>query len=210
MLEGSLKDFSLYELMQIISLGEKTGKLILTDEGNKNKGIIYFKNGRVEDAEIKGYTGEVAIINILSVKEGFFKFIDCSIDGTKQSINKSVPELIIFATSKVDEWEKIKEKIHSVNSIFKLSSKDIPEEIHLTPLQWKIMYSLGGKNLTIKEAALKLKMSEIDVAKEVYSLVTLRILREVGEKDPDESNIINKKSPPRNFIIRLMQRIKRL
>ncbi len=210
MLEGSLKDFSLYEVMQIISLGEKTGKLVLTDEGNKNKGIIYFKNGRVKDAEMKGYSGEAAVINILSTKMDFFKFIYCSIDDTKQSINKSVPELIIFATSKVDEWEKIKEKIHSVNSVFKLSSEDIPEEIRLTPLQWRIIYLLGEKKLTIKEAALELKMPEIDVAKEVYSLVTLRILREVGEKDPNEGNIINKKSPPRNFITRLIQRIKRL
>ncbi len=210
MLEGSLKDFSLYEVLQIISLGRKTGKLVLSGERDEDKGTIYFEKGQVKDAEIKGYVGEAAIINILSTEEKLFKFINCSVDDTKQSINKSVPELILFATSKVDEWKKIKEKIHSVDSTFKLSSKDIPEEIRLTPMQWRIMYLLGKENLTIREATLKLKMSEIDLSKEVYTLVTLRILREIGEKNPDGDNIVVKKKPPRSFIIRLIQRIKRL
>jgi len=205
MLEGNLKDFSIYEILQIISLGKKTGKLALTETDNGDRGAIYFEKGQVKHAEAQGYAGETAVLNILRATGKSFKFTACSVDDVKQTISKSVPELILFATSRLDEWKRIEDKVHSVNSIFRLSSNDIPDEIHLTPIQWRLIF-LFGKELTIREVALRLKMPEIDVSREVYSLVTLRILREVGEKSSD---MRGEKTHLHGFIVRLIEKVKR-
>jgi len=211
MLEGSLKDFTLDEVLQIISMGEKTGRLVLKGETpfGKKEGAIFFERGQVKDAETEEYRGEPAVVDLLNIKEGYFKFIPEDVSHIKQSINKSIPDLVLLATSKLDEWEKIKNKVSSVDSVFKLSSEGIPERIHLTPTQWRII-SLLSKGLTIRQIAFKLNMTVIDVAKDVYGLVALRIVREIGQKDAEGKKFIKRRGASRGFIIRLIERLKRI
>jgi len=211
MLEGSLKDFTLDEVLQIISMGEKTGRLVLRGETpfGKKEGAIFFEKGQVKDAETEQYRGEPAVVDLLNIKEGYFKFIPEDVSHIKQSINKSIPDLVLLATSKLDEWEKIKNKVSSVDSVFKLSSEGIPERIHLTPTQWRII-SLLGKGLTIRQVALKLNMTVIDVSKDVYGLVALKILREIGEKDTEGKKFVKRRGASRSFIVRLIERLRRL
>ncbi|BAL81609.1 DUF4388 domain-containing protein [Caldisericum exile] len=210
MLEGSLRDFSLDDLLQMISLGGKTGELHL--EGNtpfgKKKGIIYFENGEVKDAETEESRGEVAIVELLNIKEGSFKFVPNDLLHVKRSITKSIPDLVLLATSKLDEWNKVKSRVASVDSVFKMVTDDIPEEIHLSQTDWKVLMLLQ-KGLTIREAALKLNMTVFDVAKIAYGLAALKIIREIGQKNP-ETQEVKKKAPPKNFILRLIDRIRGL
>jgi len=85
---------------------------------------------------------------------------------------------------------------------------DIPEEIHLSNTDWKVLMLLQ-KGLTIREAALKLNMTVFDVAKVAYGLVALKIIKEVGQKSPDTQQV-KLKAPPKNFITRLIERIRGL
>ncbi|MFU2158577.1 MULTISPECIES: DUF4388 domain-containing protein [unclassified Caldisericum] len=210
MLEGSLRDFSLDDLLQMISLGGKTGELHL--EGStpfgKKKGIIYFENGEVKDAETEESRGEVAIVELLNIKEGSFKFVPNDTLHVKRSITKSIPDLVLLATSKLDEWNKVKSRVASVDSVFKMVTDEIPEEIHLSQTDWKVLMLLQ-KGLTVREAALKLNMTVFDVAKIAYGLSALKIIKEVGQKNP-ETQEVKKKAPPKNFILRLIDRIRGL
>ena len=210
MLEGSLKDFSLDDLLQMISLGGKTGELHLEGETpfGKKKGIIYFEEGEVRDAETDESRGEIAIIELLNIKDGSFKFVPNDNLVIKRSINKSIPDLVLLATSKLDEWNRVKSRVDSVDSFFKMVTDDIPEEIHLSNTDWKVLMLLQ-KGLTIREAALKLNMTVFDVAKVAYGLVALKIIKEVGQKSPDTQQV-KLKAPPKNFITRLIERIRGL
>lgn len=210
MLEGSLKDFSLDEVLQMVSLGEKTGELVLEGETaiGKQSGKIYFENGIVKDAETEEVRGEVAIVELLNIKDGTFKFVPRDVGDIKRSINKSIPDLVLLATSKLDEWNRVKNRVASVDSTFKLSTDEVPEEITLTPLDWKVL-SLLGRGYTVREAALKLNMTVFDVAKIAYGLVALKILREAGEKNPQDDTIVKTKGAPRTFITKLIERVKR-
>ncbi|MBP8613009.1 MAG: DUF4388 domain-containing protein [Candidatus Atribacteria bacterium] len=210
MLEGSLKDFSLDDLLQMISLGGKTGELHLEGETpfGKKKGIIYFEEGEVRDAETDESRGEIAIIELLNIKDGSFKFVPNDNLVIKRSISKSIPDLVLLATSKLDEWNRVKSRVDSVDSFFKMVTDDIPEEIHLSNTDWKVLMLLQ-KGLTIREAALKLNMTVFDVAKVAYGLVALKIIKEVGQKSPDTQQV-KLKAPPKNFITRLIERIRGL
>jgi hypothetical protein len=210
MLEGSLKDFSLDDLLQMVSLGEKTGELLLEGDTpfGKKSGKIFFDKGEVKDSETEESHGEVAIVELLNIKEGTFKFVPSDTAGVKRSIQRSIPDLVLLATSKLDEWNRVKVRIPSVDVVFKPSTEGIPDEIHLSPVDWKVIAILGqGK--TIREAALSINMTVFDVAKVAYGLVALKILREVGVKDPDSERFVRKREAPRNFIIRLIERLKR-
>ena len=209
MLEGGLKDLSIEDLLQMVSLGEKTGELILSGETplGKTSGKIYFEKGQVKNAETEDLKGEPAVIELLILKDGNFKFIPKDISQIEKSIYKSVQDLLILSTSKLDEWNKIKDKISSVDSSFELSLEDIPDEISLNRTHWEVLNILRTGN-TIRQTALKLNMNIFDVARIAYGLVVLGIIKQIEEKPPEREEFEQNKTEPKGLIRRFFGRNK--
>jgi hypothetical protein len=209
MLEGGLKDLSIEDLLQMVSLGEKTGELILSGKTplGKTSGKIYFEKGQVKNAETENLKGEPAVIELLILKDGNFKFIPKDISQIEKSIYKSVQDLLILSTSKLDEWNKIKDKISSVDSSFELSLEDIPDEISLNRTHWEVLNILRTGN-TIRQTALKLNMNIFDVARIAYGLVVLGIIRQIEEKPPEREEFEQNKTEPKGLIRRFFGRNK--
>ncbi|MCX6087893.1 MAG: DUF4388 domain-containing protein [Caldiserica bacterium] len=209
MLEGGLKDLSIEDLLQMVSLGEKTGELILSGETplGKTSGKIYFEKGQVKNAETEDLKGEPAVIELLILKDGNFKFIPKDISQIEKSIYKSVQDLLILSTSKLDEWNKIKDKISSVDSSFELSLEDIPDEISLNRTHWEVLNILRTGN-TIRQTALKLNMNIFDVARIAYGLVVLGIIKRIEEKSPEGEEFEQNKTEPKGLIRRFFGRNK--
>ena len=209
MLEGGLKDLSIEELLQMVFLGEKTGELILSGGTplGKTSGKIYFEKGQVKNAETEDLKGEPAVIELLILKDGNFKFIPKDINQVEKSIYKSVQDLLILSTSKLDEWNKIKDKISSVDSSFELSLEDIPDEISLNRTHWEVLNILRTGN-TIRQTALKLNMNIFDVARIAYGLVVLGIIKRIEEKPPEREEFEQNKTEPKGLIRRFFGRNK--
>lgn len=209
MLEGGLKDLSIEELLQMVFLGEKTGELILSGGTplGKTSGKIYFEKGQVKNAETEDLKGEPAVIELLILKDGNFKFIPKDINQIEKSIYKSVQDLLILSTSKLDEWNKIKDKISSVDSSFELSLEDIPDEISLNRTHWEVLNILRTGN-TIRQTALKLNMNIFDVARIAYGLVVLGIIKRIEEKPPEREEFEQNKTEPKGLIRRFFGRNK--
>jgi len=209
MLEGGLKDLSIEDLLQMVSLGEKTGELILSGETplGKTSGKIYFEKGQVKNAETEDLKGEPAVIELLILKDGNFKFIPKDISQIEKSIYKSVQDLLILSTSKLDEWNKIKDKISSVDSSFELSLEDIPDEISLNRTHWEVLNILRTGN-TIRQTALKVNMNIFDVARIAYGLVVLGIIKRIEEKPPEGEEFEQNKTEPKGLIRRFFGRNK--
>jgi len=209
MLEGGLKDLSIEDLLQMVSLGEKTGELILSGETplGKTSGKIYFEKGQVKNAETEDLKGEPAVIELLILKDGNFKFIPKDISQIEKSIYKSVQDLLILSTSKLDEWNKIKDKISSVDSPFELSLEDIPDEISLNRTHWEVLNILRTGN-TIRQTALKLNMNIFDVAGIAYGLVVLGIIKRIEEKLSEREEFEQNKTEPKGLIRRFFGRNK--
>ena len=209
MLEGGLKDLSIEDLLQMVSLGEKTGELILSGETplGKTSGKIYFEKGQVKNAETEDLKGEPAVIELLILKDGNFKFIPKDISLIEKSIYKSVQDLLILSTSKLDEWNKIKDKISSVDSSFELSLEDIPDEISLNRTHWEVLNILRTGN-TIRQTALKLNMNIFDVARIAYGLVVLGIIKRIEEKPPEREEFEQNKTETKGLIRRFFGRNK--
>jgi len=209
MLEGGLKDLSIEDLLQMVSLGEKTGELILSGETplGKTSGKIYFEKGQVKNAETEDLKGEPAVIELLILKDGNFKFIPKDISQIEKSIYKSVQDLLILSTSKLDEWNKIKDKISSVDSSFELSLEDIPDEISLNRTHWEVLNILRTGN-TIRQTALKLNMNIFDVAGIAYGLVVLGIIKRIEEKLSEREEFEQNKTEPKGLIRRFFGRNK--
>ena len=106
--QGSLGVMDLTELTQVISLGMKTGELVLSLSGGE--GHIVFESGRVVHAEFTGRTGEPAFAAMVgaSQREGEARF--CfnradreSLAGRPRTISRSVEQLLLSVAQEIDE-----------------------------------------------------------------------------------------------------------
>jgi CheY-like chemotaxis protein len=106
--QGSLGVMDLTELTQVISLGVKTGELLLSLSGGD--GSILFEAGRVVHAEFAGKTGEPAFAAMVgaSQREGEARF--CfnrgereALAGRPRTITRSVEQLLLSVAQAIDE-----------------------------------------------------------------------------------------------------------
>ena len=72
--EGSLQDFSLPDLLQILALGNATGALTLRSEGRQ--GQFLFKDGKLLDAKLGARNGEDAAADLFLWSIGVFDFAE--------------------------------------------------------------------------------------------------------------------------------------
>jgi CheY-like chemotaxis protein len=106
--QGSLGVMDLTELTQVISLGVKTGELLLSlSEG---EGSLLFDAGRVVHAEFSGKTGEAAFaaLVVASQRDGEARF--CfnraereALVGRPRSISSTVEQLLLSVAQEIDE-----------------------------------------------------------------------------------------------------------
>jgi len=106
--QGSLGVMDLTELTQVISLGVKTGELILSL--SKGEGVILFDAGRVVHAEFAGRSGEPAFAAMVaaSQREGEARF--CfnraareAVASRPRTISRSVEQLLLSVAQEMDE-----------------------------------------------------------------------------------------------------------
>jgi hypothetical protein len=236
-LKGSIKDFSLNEIFQLITMGKKTGALVV--KGAEQTGTIYFQEGgiyaaftqwktvplhervqrnlklRKEDFEkflkdsqasskklgeyliekkvttaenLKKILAEHladTLFDIFTWKEGDFYFEPGKVhDESDWGIFVDVPTLMEITEARLDEWRKIKEKIPTLSTCYKISLKPAEEgkEITLKPLEWKALYYLNGEN-SVTEIADLLNLSEFEACRVLYRLVAEGMVEEAGKKE---------------------------
>ncbi len=187
-LEGTLEDFELTDILQIIQMGNKDGALLI-EHPSGEKGFIFVEKSMVVHAECEGETGDMAIARIFGWSKGKFRFEVGKI-SEKKTINMPIPTLIIEVARKIDEWNRIKKVIPSLDAVFELEpnpNTDI-EIINLNADEWRVLSQIDGKK-NIREIANILKMGEIETAKILFGLIGLglvRIKRVIGEKKVEE------------------------
>lgn len=97
---GKLNDFRLIEVLQMLNLNQKTGKLNLYFQNWE--GHIMVVDGNITFATLNGKSGEEAVQNMAFWEEGFFIFEKDAIQ-TERNINKPTMQLILDCCQILDE-----------------------------------------------------------------------------------------------------------
>lgn len=101
-LKGSMGEFSLADIVQIIGFGGKTGRLRIENQADSKDGSIFFEEGRIIHATENGNAGEEAAKALLSMESGVFEFLPGEApDNRTLMING--PELLMRLAQKMDE-----------------------------------------------------------------------------------------------------------
>ncbi len=113
---GNLRQMQLPDLLQVLSMNQKTGNLsIYTEQGDKNKkATISLDQGRIINAAISKITGLKALYRILAIKEGFFRFTPGEPE-LMPVINESTDSLIMEGLRQNDEMVELRKKLGGEN-----------------------------------------------------------------------------------------------
>src|SRR5262245_15945303 len=126
---GSLSDMGVVDLVQTFEIGRKTGTIKL--EGERT-GVIYFKEGKVIDAELGRLRGENAFYRMLNTFEGNFDVQFVPVDRAER-IEVSTQGLLMEGMRRLDEWGRMLEQLPPLETVFELDYQQLAERLSEIP-----------------------------------------------------------------------------
>ncbi|MBN2670353.1 MAG: DUF4388 domain-containing protein [Deltaproteobacteria bacterium] len=131
---GNLSDMGIIDLIQTIDISQKSGVIHVQRDGDR--GEIFFKNGKVIDAETSSRKGEEAVYRMLVWSNGHFHIEFNNLDRPDK-ITLSTQGLLMEGMRRLDEWGRLQEQLPSLNSVFDIDDEllaerlgEIPDEIN--------------------------------------------------------------------------------
>jgi len=182
-IKGSLKEASLPDVLQLLSMGKKSGCLGLSF--HDSFGSIYFDGGRICHAAIvnRPLDTENAVYTLFTWTSGTFNF-EPGVEPEEGAERVSVDpqSLLLEGARRVDEWSLIEKKIPSFDVVYSIDRQRLTmNRDTLSPEQEALLPLLDGHrdiNGLIRDSGL----GEFDVGKALYGLLNASFLLPVGRK----------------------------
>jgi hypothetical protein len=109
-LKGDLGELPLPDLVQMTSVGVKTGRLVLFDEEDAVAGVLLFRGGRLVGAQSGELTAEKAFYALLGLKTGSFDF-DPTAEVDEGDVNLSTESLLMEGMRRLDETYRLRRRL---------------------------------------------------------------------------------------------------
>ncbi len=126
---GSLSDMGVVDLVQTFEIGRKTGTIKL--EGDR-VGVIFFKDGKVIDAELGRLKGENAFYRMLNTFEGKFEVSFLPVERAER-IEVSTQGLLMEGMRRLDEWGRMLEQLPPLETVFEIDYHQLAERLSEIP-----------------------------------------------------------------------------
>jgi len=182
-IKGSLKEASLPDVLQLLSMGKKTGCLGLSF--HDSFGSIYFDNGRICHAAIvnRPLDTENSVYTLFTWTSGTFNFEQgVEPEDGAERVSVDPQSLLLEGARRVDEWSLIEKKIPSFDVVFSLDRPRLMmNRDPLSPEQEAMLPLIDGHrdiNGLIRDSGL----GEFEVGKALYGLLNANFLLPVGRK----------------------------
>lgn len=111
-LRGSLADMNIGDVLQLPTMGAKTGELHVEHNGLESS--IFYRNGRIVHIRLGDDRDEEALVTVLSWVEGNFSF-HVGLESPENTLDEDLPRLLMRAAKRRDEVDKIRQSKHSTS-----------------------------------------------------------------------------------------------
>jgi CheY-like chemotaxis protein len=132
---STVVDVPLVDLLRAIAANQKSGVALVTGpEGAR--GELYFRQGRVVDAEVGRLSGRDAVYRLFCWSSGSLA-VDWKSIRRKDTIEMAPHDLLMEALRRVDEWRRLLAGVPPLGTIFEVDYRllaerlaDIPDEVN--------------------------------------------------------------------------------
>jgi DNA-binding response OmpR family regulator len=128
-IEGNLAQIPLVDLLQILAVNRKTGRLAVEREGERAE--IFLAEGRIVDARMGAAAGEKALYRLLTRREGQFAFVPGA-TGAEERIEGKVEQLALEGLRQADEVARLLPSLPGPGELVELAvhPSEIPPGLH--------------------------------------------------------------------------------
>jgi DNA-binding response OmpR family regulator len=127
---GSTQDMAVVDLLQTFEVSRKSGVVHL--RGGAQEAHIYFRDGKVVDAELGRLRGEEAVYRALIWNEATFE-VEFKSVASEEVIDGSTQALLMEGMRRVDEWGRLCEQLPPLSTLFEIDHRQLLERLNEIP-----------------------------------------------------------------------------
>ncbi len=167
LIQGSMREAPLPDIIQLVSQGGKTGCFHVADESRR--AMIYLQGGRIIHAVTSDSEGLEALYQVALWLDGTYLFEEGD-DPVPATISKPNPSILMEMHRRMDEWRVLSQKIGSLDlyPLSNLLAGEVPSGAN--PREAKLLALLTGY-YTVEELAGLLGRPVLSLAKDLYGLI---------------------------------------
>lgn len=161
-------------------------KIQKRDKADRKLGQILVDEGYLDAEVLEGFIGDQiteALFVMLRWDEGELRFeADEHRSDVDLGLSLPVDRAVSDAEKRLDAWERIKDKIPSMDTRFAMSSSpgQKPMDIHLKPREWMLLCYLHGAR-SVSELAQLTGYNDFDTAKTLYGMYAGGLIEKVAQ-----------------------------
>ena len=127
---GSIQDMAVVDLLQTFEVSRKSGVVHLKNAAQRAK--IYFRDGKIVDAEVSRLRGEEAVYRTLIWNEAEFE-VEFAAVKNEDIIGTSTQGILMEGMRRVDEWGRLLEQLPSLATIFEIDHGELLDRLSEIP-----------------------------------------------------------------------------
>src|SRR5262249_26106967 len=184
--QGTLADRAVVDLIQTIEISRKTGVIhFVSPEGKR--AAVYFRNGKVIDAELGRLQGEDAIYRLLLWADGEFE-VEFKNVRRKDVIELSSQGLLMEGMRRVDEWGRMLEQLPQLETVFEVDYRELAERLSEIPDEINGILRLFDGRRSLMQVVDDCEFSDLEALNVVSKLYFEGLIYDVsqGERRPHE------------------------
>lgn len=179
-IEGSLSQLSIPDLMQILGMNKRSGRLSLSR--GAERGEIFMGDGRAVNAKIGHVEGEKALFRLLGWSEGSFSFAPGPATA-RVRINRHMDDALLEAMRHADESARLLPQLPPKHTRLQLAPEaQLPTEQHPVTAQ---VVELLGQPRTLAEIVDLAPATDLDVLSVLSTLMQKGVARIADQQDDD-------------------------
>ena len=128
---GRVADMPVVDVIQTIEISRKSGVIQFTGDRGR-QATIYFRDGRVIDAEAGALQGEDAIYRLLTWSEGEFEVVFRTV-RRREVITTSSQGLLMEGMRRLDEWSRLLEQLPPLTHRFEVDAAELSARLGDVP-----------------------------------------------------------------------------
>ncbi|MFT7597269.1 MAG: hypothetical protein ACI8TP_000187 [Acidimicrobiales bacterium] len=175
MLQGSLDNFTLDEVLGLLAGTSKTGRLRVS--GDRGTGSLWLHDGQLVDGSFGAAAGcsvEDSVFELMRFNSGNFSFT-ADENSDDPSSSQIVDLVVATAGERLQEWNEIAAVVPSMDHILTPRPELSADEVTITREQWRLLVTVGSR-AAVREVSVDLELGEVDVSRMLKKLIEQELL----------------------------------
>jgi hypothetical protein len=182
LLEGSLRELALADVLQLLELGRRSGSLHVTDEARGLRGEVLLADGAVAGARLAGRQAvrdaevQAAICAMSEVRVGRFAFVPAAEGEPAPAARRlRVEGVLVEAARRADDWARLGGAVPHAEAVPVLADGGDAAPLALDARAWALLAEVDGARDVVALAA-ALGRDPLELARELAVLARLGVV----------------------------------